>query len=359
MTDEALLALYSVPGVGPARMRALIGALGSAEAVLDSPARRLMSIDGIEKKLADHIKNKVNDAFVREQLAWLKESGARLIHYWDSTYPSSLKSIFDPPVLLFAEGDVTLMDTAAIGVVGTRNPSIYGREVTRRFSEALAETGLTIVSGFARGVDTLAHKAAIRKGGKTIAVLGNGLDVVYPKENRSLLADMRRDGLRISEYPFGTQPDSGNFPKRNRIISGLSLGVLVVEAGAKSGALLTALYALDQNRDIFAIPGAITSPNSVGTNNLIKQGAKLVQKVDDILEELQGRLQPVKETSRPEPVLQGKAKQIYDVLEEGALHIDQIALRCQLAPSETLTVLLMMELDGHVRQMAGKMFVRA
>ena len=209
-------------------------------------------------------------------------------------------------------------------------------------------------------MDTIAHKTALDCGGKTIAVLGNGLDIVYPSENKNLLPAFQDNGLLISEYPFATKPDAGNFPKRNRIISGLSAGVLISEAAEKSGALLTAMYALDQNREVFALPGPINSAKSRGTNNLIKQGAKLVQHVDDILSELPGHfkiaVQEKKEIKIPELKITEKA--VYDLIQNKAMHIDQIALITGISVSETLTILLTLELLGVVRQMAGKMFIR-
>ncbi len=357
-SPEALLALFSIPGIGPALMRKLIGGLGSAEAVLDSSPRQLMQLEGIDKKRAQLIKGSVNEDFVKRQLNYLRQTRARLISYWDEAYPRSLKAIYDPPAFLFVEGDAALMEAPSLAIVGTRVPSEYGKQVTHSLAGELSRRGFVIASGFARGVDTVAHKAALSAGGKTLAVLGNGLDVIYPSENRALLPAFERQGVRISEYPFGTKPDSGNFPKRNRIISGLSRGVLVVEAGEKSGALLTAMYALDQNREVFAVPGPISSPKSAGTNNLIKQGAKLVESVDDILVELEGLSFPGKKEERPEPALEEPALSIYRFLADEPRHIDQIALKCGLSPSEALSQLLILELNGHVRQLAGKMFVQ-
>ncbi len=357
-SPEALLALFSIPGIGPALMRRLIGSLGSAEAVLDSSPRQLMQLEGIDQKRARLIKNGVNESFVKKQLSYLSQTDARLISYWDEAYPRSLKAIYDPPAFLFAEGDTTLLEAPSLAIVGTRVPSEYGKQVTHALTGELCRRGFVIASGFARGVDTVAHKAALNAGGKTLAVLGNGLDVIYPSENRALLEAFGRRGLRISEYPFGTKPDSGNFPKRNRIISGLSRGVLVVEAGEKSGALLTAMYALDQNREVFAVPGPVTSPKSAGTNNLIQQGAKLVRSVEDILAELEGVPLPGKKEEKPEPPLEEPALSIYRFLAGEPRHVDQIALECRLSPSEALSHLLMLELSGHVRQLAGKMFAR-
>ncbi len=356
---EALLGLYSVPGIGPARMRKLISSYGSPQNVLNASARSLMSLEGIDIKTAEKIKTAVNDKFVQSQLEQLKNNNVQILTFWDSSYPDRLKRIYDPPVFLFIKGDLKLLETKGIGVVGSRVPTSYGKVITEQLSLEIAQNNLTIISGFARGIDSIAHNAALKCGGKTIAVLGNGLDITYPAENKRFLKAFENQGLFVSEYPFGTNPDAGNFPKRNRIISGLSLGVLVTEAGGKSGALLTAMYAIDQNREVFAVPGPITSGKSTGTNNLIKQGAKLIQGINDITSELSGQLslkldQPVK----PEPKLNGREKTVYDLLKNEALHIDQLALRAGISTSEALTTLLTLELSGIVRQMAGKMFTK-
>ncbi len=356
---EALLGLYSVPGIGPARMRKLISSYGSPQNVLNASARSLMSLEGIDIKTAEKIKTAVNDKFVQSQLEQLKNNNVQILTFWDSSYPDRLKRIYDPPVFLFIKGDLKLLETKGIGVVGSRVPTSYGKVITEQLSLEIAQNNLTIISGFARGIDSIAHNAALKCGGKTIAVLGNGLDITYPAENKRFLKAFESQGLFVSEYPFGTNPDAGNFPKRNRIISGLSLGVLVTEAGGKSGALLTAMYAIDQNREVFAVPGPITSGKSTGTNNLIKQGAKLIQGINDITSELSGQLslkldQPVK----PEPKLNGREKTVYDLLKNDAMHIHQFALRAGISTSEALTTLLTLELSGIVRQMAGKMFTR-
>jgi DNA processing protein len=355
----ALLALYSIPGIGPARMRKLISYFGSPQKVLDVSARSLTLVEGIELKTAQKIKVGINDKFVQDQLKFLDEEHVQILTFWDKAYPDRLKRIYDPPAFLFVKGDVKLLDTQAIGIVGSRIPTSYGRTITEQLSLDLALNNLTIISGFARGVDTIAHGAALKSGGKTIAVLGNGLDIVYPSENRKFLKAFEKQGLFVTEYPFGTKPEAGNFPKRNRIISGLSLGVLVTEAGAKSGALLTAMYAIDQNREVFSVPGPVTSGKSTGTNNLIKQGAKLVQGINDITSELLGQLSlNLGQPTRPEPKLNEKEKVLYDLLSNDALHIDQLAIKAGISTTEALTTLLTLELSGAVRQMAGKMFTK-
>ncbi len=358
---ESLLGLYSIPTIGPARMRKLISVLGSPEQVLKAGMRRLKQVDGIDQKTAEKIVIGPDHPFVNKQIQRIREYDVSVLTYWDEDYPARLKQIYDPPVFLFCKGQRELLTKPLFAIVGTRVPTSYGRMVTERFAAVLAQAGFTIISGFARGVDTLAHQTALKEGAGTVAVLGNGLDQIYPPENRKLFNRMVQEGLFVTEYPLGTKPDAGNFPKRNRIISGMSSGVLITEAGSKSGALLTAMYANDQNRDVFAVPGPIQSAKSAGTNRLIQSGAKLVQTVDDILEELEGQLPLVasaKKEARPVPQLDGIYKKVFDVLNSEALHVDQIALRTNLSPAETLNALLTLELGGLIRQMAGKMFVR-
>ncbi len=358
---EALLGLYSVPSIGAAKMRKLISVFGTAEQVLSAPERSLIEVGGVERKTIAHIKRGVDSDFVSTQLKLIEEHGVRLLTYWDDHYPARLKSIYDPPAFLFVKGDLACLDAPSFAIVGTRHPTGYGRMITERFSRELVQNGFAIISGLARGIDTLAHQTALRNGGKTMAVLGNGLDRIYPTENRKLYKQITENGLLMSEYPMGTKPESGNFPKRNRIISGLSSGVLITEAGEKSGALLTAFYAADQNREVFAVPGSIVSGKSDGTNNLIKSGAKLVSRIEDILEELQGQLNlslPKEKNEPPTPQLKGTEKEVYEILNSEPLHVDQIALKADLSPSETLSALLTLELLGVIKQLAGKMFVR-
>ncbi|MBN2424320.1 MAG: DNA-processing protein DprA [Calditrichaceae bacterium] len=361
-TSENLLRLYSVPGIGGVRMRQLISIFGSPENVLNASVRELMEVEGIDKIRASKIHSGVDEEFVREQLVRVNDYGVKLLSYWDEEYPERLKSIFDPPPFLFARGDFSIMEKPAFAIVGTRNPTSYGRMITEQIAADLTKHNFVIISGFARGVDTAAHKAAFKHGGKTIAVLGNGVDLIYPAANRELYSQMLDNGLLLSEYPMGAVPDAGNFPKRNRLISGMSYGVLITEAGAKSGALLTAMYGLDQNREIFAVPGTVVSENSKGTNKLIKEGAKLVESVDDILIELKSilniNMDSVEAKEKALPDLKGSDKLVYDFLSLEPVHIDQIAYKTGLSTSEALSVLLTLELMGHIKQLAGKMFVR-
>jgi len=358
---EALLGLFSIPSIGPTRMRKLISVLGSPDAVLDAGFRQLTEIEGIDQKTAEKIKAGTDQDFVKTQMTLMREYDTEILTYWDDDYPQRLKKIFDPPAFLFIKGNPQHLNKPCVAIVGTRMPSGYGRMITEMFARELTLQNLQIISGFARGVDTIAHKTTLKNGGVTLAVLGNGIDLVYPPENKSLFSDIIQQGIIVSEYPMGTKPDSGNFPKRNRIISGISCGVLITEAGDKSGALITALYAVDQDREVFAVPGAITNPKSNGVNTLIKRGAKLVQNVQDIMDEIGGQLglSGKKETMiRDIPALTGNEKLIYDLLSDEPLHIDQLAIKADLSPAEALSSLLMLELMGLIRQMAGKMFVR-
>jgi DNA processing protein len=253
-------------------------------------------------------------------------------------------------------------DRQAIAVVGTRYTSGYGRQTTERLTSALCEQPLTIVSGMARGVDTVAHRTALEKGARTIAALGSGLDKPYPYENRALMEAIAEQGAVVSEQPLGTDPDAMNFPQRNRIISGMSLGVLVIEAGEKSGALITARYALEHNREVFAVPGPLTSETSVGTNRLIKEGtAKLIQNVGDILVELPGSLRlpaPEAPVQEPPPSLSPEERRVYDLLGATPLHIDRIAALLEMTTSRALGLLLALELKEGARQLPGKQFVK-
>jgi DNA processing protein len=260
---------------------------------------------------------------------------------------------------LFYRGDISVLKTDVIGVVGTRNPSEYGRIVTEKFCHDLVKCNLTIVSGLARGVDTIAHRTVVKNKGRNIAVLGCGLDQIYPPENKNLAKQITENGVIMSEYRIGTIPDPVNFPRRNRIISGLSLGVLVSEAGAKSGALITAYQALDQNREVFAIPGPIISRKSLGSNLLIKQGAKLVQDIEDVLQELDSQLNDGKFKDQPTEIkLKGFEHTLFGMLSEEPIHIDLLARQSERTTSDVLSVLLTLELLGVVKQLSGKMFVR-
>ena len=282
----AFLQLFSVARVGSMRIKNLMSRFKSPTAILSASTRELEGTDGIDKTMARQIKKGVIPGFAENQMDLLARTKARLITFWDKEYPPFLKKIYDPPVVLFVRGHFEENDSKSMAIVGTRSPSSYARLMAEKFARELAQKNITVVSGLARGVDTVAHQHALSAGGRTIAVLGSGVDVIYPGENSKLSDDIISHGSLVSELPMGTRPDAPHFPRRNRIISGMSLGSLVIEAGQNSGALITADFAVEQGREVFAVPGNINNPKSIGCNKLIQQGAKLVHSIDDILEEI-------------------------------------------------------------------------
>ncbi len=360
-TLRDLLYLLTIPNIGPGRIRRLFSVFRSVAEIQQAPLRQLLAIPGFDRKLVAQIRQGGDWQAADHQLHQLQRLGIQYLSIWDARYPPLLKQIPDAPALLFYKGQLPHPWPPTVAVVGTRNPSTYGRTVTERFVRELVQAGVAIVSGFARGIDTIAHTVALREGGFTIAVLGNGLDRIYPPENRRLFETMSQNGLILTEFLLGTGPDAVNFPRRNRIISGLCQGVLVVEAGQKSGAMITADYALQHNREVFAIPGPVTAPRSAGTNRLIQQGAKLVQSAQDILDEL-----PPMESSpatRPTPAeipdLSPHHQAILNTLSfEEPRHIDQLVLKLQASPATLLADLLQLELKGLVKQLSGKLFIR-
>jgi len=360
---EYLVNLSAVPGVGPTRIRALVAHFKSVENIFKSSSKVLCSVDGIDYKTAKNILGYSNFQFGEQQVKKASQLDIDIISFWDNRYPESLKKIYDPPAFIFVKGDLTPQDRYAIGVVGTRLASSYGKIIAEKFSKELAQKGLTIVSGMARGIDTISHWAAIHTGGKTFAVLGSGLDNIYPAENKKLADNIIKQGALISEFCLGTGPDAVNFPKRNRIIAGLSLGTVVIEAGIRSGALLTANYALEQNREVFAVPGNINSPKSSGANQLIKEGAKLTTSVEDILDELGPQLKYFlnndKEDNREKLLdLSEAEKKILGMLSHEPIHIDRLSHLFGKSTAETLSLLLPLEFKDLVKQLQGKLFIK-
>ena len=255
-------------------------------------------------------------------------------------------------------------DRFSIAIVGMRNPANYGITIAEKFSQELSRLGITIVSGLARGVGSVAHIAVLKTGGRTIGVIGSGIDVIYPPENKNLFEKISENGVVVSEYDMGTQPAAGNFPRRNRIISGMSLGTIIIETAIDGGAMITASTALDQNRDVFAVPGLISEKRPVGCNTLIRYGrAKLVTSIEDVLDELETKLRPIlkgitKQTHRPEPELTLFEKKVYENLSEEPIHIDQLSEKADMSTTDALVNLLSLEFKGIVKQMSGKMFIR-
>jgi len=359
MTDDLIywIALSSIKDVGPARMRNLLRTFGSPGAVFSATLKGLEAVKGVGGHTASAIKSFRDWSGMEEIVRKCENLGIRIIRYNDPSYPAFLREISDSPLIFYARGDIKEEDRFSIAVVGPRRPTDYGIRVTDMIAGELSRSGLTVVSGMARGVDTVAHKAALRRGGRSIAVLGSGLDVPYPPENAGLMKRIAEDGCVISEYPLGTKPERENFPRRNRLISGLSLGVLVVEATSDSGALITARYALEQGREVFAVPGMITSTRSSGTNALIRQGARLVEKASDIIEELAPQLKGfIKERKRRAVSLTDEEKKIAEKLSPEPLHIDELTRQIGLPPYRILGILTTLELKGIVKQAEGKRF---
>jgi len=358
---SALLQLLNVPGIGPVRVRALVGHFRSTTAVLSAPVHALCQVEGIERTLAENIHQANNATIAQQQMELAEKHQCRLLTFWDAEFPEILKKIYDPPALLFVKGEIRAEDEAAIAIVGTRAPTEYGKLVTERLTAALTTRRLTIVSGLARGIDTVAHQTALKSGGRTLAVLGSGLDNVYPSENRRLAQEIALHGAVISEYFFGTKPDAVNFPRRNRLISGLTFGTLVIEAGEASGALITAHAALEQGREVFAVPGSIFSPKSLGPHGLIQDGAKLIMNVDDILAELPRQLDMFAASpseTAPTVALTENEQKIMAQLSHESIHIDQLARQTQLPTAKLLSILLDLEFKNVVKQLPGKFFVK-
>jgi DNA processing protein len=362
MTErEAYIALNMIEGLGPARVRALIDALGSPQALFDPELSGLHGVKGFGAKLSEAILERRFRVDPQAELERAKELGVRILTPLDEEYPDVLKSIYDPPLALYVHGSFLPRDKHALAMVGSRKCTHYGLNTTDRLAYQLAQTGFTVVSGLARGIDTAAHQGALKGKGRTVAVLGSALDQLYPPENAELAEAIAKHGAVVSEYPFGRQADRQTFPYRNRIISGLSMGVIVVESGGKSGSLHTADAAAEQGRTVFAIPGRIDSPASKGTNRLIKNGAKLVDNVGDIVEEFELLIPP--ETmktpektaaARPEVPLSAEEKKLVEALWQEALDVDSLARTVGWSSAQISGLLLGLEMKRVIKILPGR-----
>jgi len=362
MEEFYWIGLKAVPGIGNVAFRRLLERFDSPQSVLAASPAELATVRGMSQPIIDAIRDGGWRRFAEEECQRLCSSGASLLLFTSADYPKSLFQIPDPPPFLYLRGELRSRELA-VAVVGSRRGTSYGLLTTGRLAEGLARHGVAVISGMARGVDTAAHKGALRVGGRTVGVLGCGIDKVYPPENRDLFAEMAEQGALVSEFPLGTLPLAENFPRRNRIISGISQGVLVVEAAENSGSLITAQYALEHGRDVFAVPGNITFASCKGSNRLIKQGAKLVDCVEDILEELPG-YEPsgVGTPAVSEPprfALTPKEAGIYELLARSPLHIDDIISQTELTAGEVSSMLLHLELKGALVPLPGKHYAIA
>lgn len=353
------IALQRVPGLGPVTITKLLTQYGSPQQILRQPGK----VSGLNEKVQAGLREP-DWQQVESDMAWLDHEHRHLITIEDSRYPPLLREISDPPVMLYVQGDVSLLSQWQLAVVGSRNPSPSGRNTAYDFSRYLAAGGLSITSGLASGIDGAAHQGALAGGGKTIAVVATGLDRVYPAQHRQLAHQIVELGAMVSEYPLGTSPRPELFPRRNRIISGLSLGTLIVEAALKSGSLITARMAMEQAREVFAIPGSIHNPLSRGCHQLIREGAKLVETADDILEEL-GALAGV---SAPESEMEqaescshekdGDYRILFEHLGFDPIPIDKLIENSGLTADAVSSMLLLLELEGEVASLPGGRYVR-
>ena len=356
------LHLKSIPGVGNLLCRRLIDCFGSPQDVLEAPDQELLKVDGLTQRHVAAIRAHKPEG-IEAELALTDDRGYQIVVMTDPDYPRLLREIPDPPPLLYVYGRLE-GHSASLAVVGSRNATRYGLQTTHDLCHSLATRSLTIVSGMARGIDTAAHEGALSAGGQTIAVLGSGLERIYPAENRRLYHRIAENGAVVSEFPLRAEPEAHHFPIRNRIISGMSLGTVVVEATRKGGSLITARLAAEQNREVFAVPGSVQSFKSAGTHTLIKQGAKLVEHAQDVIEELiplvafdQGDENKSKDQG---PIKLGSLSEeevrVYQALDPYPMHVDDLARKISMAPGRLLSLLLKLELSGMVQQSPGKLF---
>ncbi len=353
--------LVNVRGIGPQKVRSLVTALGNPADIFKQSAKKLCSVEGVDMKSAEKILNYTAHDYGLEIIDKTRSIGGYIITIWDNNYPVLLKKIYDAPPLLYCLGREITDKMDGIAVVGSRSTTGYGRQAAVSITREIINFGLTTVSGLARGIDSVVHRETVARKGCTIAVLGSGLDIIYPPENRKLAREILQRGTIISEFPPGTKPDARNFPQRNRIISGLSHATVVVEAGNRSGAILTALNAIDQNRDVFAVPGRITDKLSVGCLRLISHGAVPVTNPSVITEMVQKRLFTVREYRQQELAIDLTADehQVVKQLGHDPVHIDDLVGLTGIELTRLLTILLQLELKNAVVQLSGKQFVLA
>jgi DNA processing protein len=360
---EACIALNMLPTIGPVRLRKLLEVFKEPQQVLAAKRSDLCKVERIGNEVADQIANWESTVDLAAELDRIREFGIRVITQESPSYPRPLREIHAPPIVLYLWGELQDRDNHAIGVIGARRTTHYGMESAKKLAYQLAYAGLTVISGLARGIDTAAHQGALAAKGRTIAVIGSGLARLYPPENAALAQKIRTgNGAIVSEFSMDIEPDRQTFPMRNRIISGWSHGILVVEAGLNSGALITAAQALEQGRSVYAVPGHINTPTAMGSNRLIQQGAKLVMDAGDILDDLQVLLPEAKPspeaTTRPLPPLSEEERRIYDAIDATETSIDDIAERAKLPSASVSSTLLQLELKRLIKQLPGNYFVK-
>lgn len=351
-----------IPNLGNITYKRLLDSFGDPANVFTASLKDLVAVEGLRVETAKRIVARAWEGDPDHELRGLKKIGVRLINILDPSYPKDLREIHDPPPLLYLKGNDIPSNHTMVGVIGSRNPSHYGLKITDEICQGLAIREIAVVSGMAKGIDSAAHWGCLRGRGFTVAVLGSGIDIIYPESNRGLFEHIVERGSVITEFPLGTPPEPRNFPIRNRIISGLSKGVVVVEASKRSGSLITASLALEQGREVLAVPGSIESFKSTGTHLLIKQGARLVENADDILEELGLNYSYASQVTTKKkialPHLDEDERKVYDILDNYPVHIDQIVRKSEMDAAWGASILTRLELKGVIKQLPGKMFVR-
>ncbi len=361
---QSWLALHLTPGLGSRSIQRLIEHFGSPERILRAGLNELQAAGGLREEVARRIRKKAYQRDPEQELREAERLGARIVTFRDPSYPRTLRQIPDPPMVIYIRGRDIPAGLDMVGVVGSRTPTPYGIKTATGLASDLASRGIGVVSGMARGIDAAAHRGALECKGFTVAVLGTGVDRIYPRAHRELFLSILDQGAVVSEFPLRTPPEGRNFPKRNRIVSGLSRGVVIVEAARKSGSLITASLALDQGREVFAVPGSVRSQRSAGCHFLLKQGAALAESADDVLETLKlcRRVHERRGPGLDDPSLAAsmdrEEARIYDMLGDDPVHIDEIVGASGMGTGSTLSLLTKMELIGLIEQLPGKMFVR-
>lgn len=370
---EALVSLNMVGDIGSVRIKKLLDYFSQPQEVLKASVDKLMAVAGIGEKIARKLSASKNGVLDKEFKA-AQKLGLEILSYEDNGYPENLKNIPAAPIVIYVKGKLVPQDKYSIGIVGSRRASFYGLSSAERFAADLSSLGFTIVSGMARGIDSASHKGALRVGGRTVAVMGSGFKHVYPTENKELCAEIAQNGAVISEFPLDTPPLKQNFPRRNRVISGLALGVLVVEAARNSGALITADFALEQGREVFALPGKVDSGTSFGTNGLIKQGAKLVSCVEDITEEFGVPINKkseagvtlnretmeldLKDYPQREKNLAGEEAALYNIISAQPIYLDDLVNRSKMEVTKIADLLLRLQMRKLIKELPGKQFIK-
>lgn len=360
----AAIAVSLVPGVGPRIQASLLERFETPNIVLRQTAESLITVDGVGRQIAERITSPIHLAAAKDMLRRCTETQVQLLRKQHSRYPSNLRNVDDSPLILYCRGTVTPQDDLAVGIVGSRRCTAYGRKQAERLAGSLARAGFTIVSGLARGIDAAAHRGALAAGGRTIAVMATGVKNIYPPEHADLAVELSHSGAVVSEFPLDTKPKPGLFPQRNRIISGLSLAVIVVEANRNSGALYTARHAMEQGREVFAVPGQIDNIASAGCHDLIRDGVTLIRNADDVIESLGPLAQPTT-TATDETVhhpreltLNPQEKEILNLIDTSPKHIDEILQAANIELSRVLSTITILEMKRFVRRLPGNMLIR-